>query len=110
MPAVQHISRSDNGGSTAYKAAEIHDKDGSVGGIRELKALKWLAKELRNYPVATLVKAIESAAQIKKLRTRNNASQAVFAARLNTSASTVQKWGTGQKKPNGPSLKPLSSL
>ena len=49
-----------------------------------------------------------SAAQIKRLRTRNKASQAVFAAYLNTSASTVQKWEQGQKKPNGPSLKLLN--
>jgi putative transcriptional regulator len=49
-----------------------------------------------------------SAAQIKQLRTRNNASQAVFAAYLNTSPSTVQKWEQGQKKPNGPSLKLLN--
>ena len=49
-----------------------------------------------------------SAAQIKRLRTRNKASQAEFAAYLNTSASTVQKWEQGQKKPNGPSLKLLN--
>lgn len=49
-----------------------------------------------------------TAAQIKQLRTRNKASQAVFAAYLNTSASTVQKWEQGQKKPNGPSLKLLN--
>jgi len=49
-----------------------------------------------------------SAAQIKQLRTRNKASQAVFAAYLNTSPSTVQKWEQGQKKPNGPSLKLLN--
>ncbi len=49
-----------------------------------------------------------SAAQIKRLRTRNKASQAVFAAYLNTSPSTVQKWEQGQKKPNGPSLKLLN--
>jgi putative transcriptional regulator len=49
-----------------------------------------------------------SAAQIKRLRTRNKASQAVFAAYLNTSSSTVQKWEQGQKKPNGPSLKLLN--
>jgi len=36
------------------------------------------------------------------------ASQAVFAAFLNTSPSTVQKWEQGQKKPNGPSLKLLN--
>ena len=49
-----------------------------------------------------------SAVQIKQLRTRNKASQAVFAAYLNTSPSTVQKWEQGQKKPNGPSLKLLN--
>ena len=47
-------------------------------------------------------------AQIKRLRSRYKASQAVFAAYLNTSPSTVQKWEQGQKKPNGPSLKLLN--
>lgn len=49
-----------------------------------------------------------SANQIKRLRLKNKASQAVFAAFLNTSVSTVQKWEQGQKKPNGPSLKLLN--
>ena len=49
-----------------------------------------------------------SAAQIKRLRTRLRVSQAVFAAYLNTSLSTVQKWERGEKKPNGPSLKLLN--
>jgi len=48
--------------------------------------------------------------QIKRLRTRNKASQAVFAAFLNLSPSTVQKWEQGQKKPNGPSLKLLNLI
>ena len=46
--------------------------------------------------------------QIRAIRLRNKASQAVFAAYLNTRPSTVQKWEQGQKKPNGPSLKLLS--
>src|SRR5262249_13417681 len=49
-----------------------------------------------------------SATQIKRIRKRNQASQAVFAAYLNTSTSTVQKWERGEKKPHGPSLKLLS--
>ena len=49
-----------------------------------------------------------SAEQIKQLRLRFKASQAVFAAYLNTSASTVQKWEQGKKRPNGPSLKLLN--
>lgn len=37
-------------------------------------------------------------------------SQAVFAAVLNTSVSTVQKWEIGEKRPNGPSLKLLNVI
>ncbi|MDH3429455.1 MAG: DNA-binding transcriptional regulator [Gammaproteobacteria bacterium] len=51
-----------------------------------------------------------SATQIRRLRTQNKASQAVFAAYLNTSPSTVQKWEQGKKKPNGPSLKLLNLI
>ena len=49
-----------------------------------------------------------SAAQIKRIRQREKASQGVFAAYLNTSLSTVQKWEQGTKKPNGPSSKLLN--
>ena len=44
---------------------------------------------------------------IKKIRQSANVSQAVFAAILNTSLSTVQKWEIGQKKPTGTALKLL---
>ena len=49
-----------------------------------------------------------NAKQIQKIRKRNKASQSVFAAYLNISSSTIQKWEAGQKKPNGPSLKLLN--
>ena len=45
--------------------------------------------------------------QIKKIREATRVSQAVFAALLNTSLSTVQKWEIGQKKPTGTTLKLL---
>lgn len=48
-----------------------------------------------------------SAYEIKRLRLKEKASQAVFAAYLNTSVSTVQKWEVGQKSPSGPALKLL---
>ena len=51
---------------------------------------------------------IYSAAQIKRIRLKSKTSQGVFAAYLNTSKSTVQKWEQGAKKPNGPSLKLLN--
>jgi putative transcriptional regulator len=52
---------------------------------------------------------IESLApeKIKQIREASNVSQAVFAAILNTSLSTVQKWEIGQKKPTGTALKLL---
>ncbi|WP_417067264.1 helix-turn-helix domain-containing protein [Niveibacterium terrae] len=49
-----------------------------------------------------------TAEDIRNLRLRCRASQSVFAAYLNTSPSTVQKWEQGQKHPNGPSLKLLN--
>jgi putative transcriptional regulator len=49
-----------------------------------------------------------SAGQIEKLRLRYKASQAVFAAYLNTVPSTVQKWKQGEKQPDDPSLNPLN--
>lgn len=47
---------------------------------------------------------------IKRLREKANLSQAVFAAVLNTSVSTVQKWEIGDKRPSGPSLKLLNLI
>ncbi|MCE7915640.1 MAG: DNA-binding transcriptional regulator [Nitrosomonas sp. PRO4] len=45
--------------------------------------------------------------QIKQIRETTRVSQAVFAAILNTSVSTVQKWEIGQKRPTGTALKLL---
>jgi putative transcriptional regulator len=45
--------------------------------------------------------------QIKQIRVTVNVSQSVFAALLNTSVSTVQKWEIGQKRPTGIALKLL---
>jgi putative transcriptional regulator len=51
-----------------------------------------------------------SARQIRAIRSRARMSQAVFAAVLNTSVSTVQKWEIGEKRPSGPSLKLLNVI
>jgi putative transcriptional regulator len=45
--------------------------------------------------------------RIKQIRENANVSQAVFAAILNTSLSTIQKWEIGQKRPTGTALKLL---
>jgi putative transcriptional regulator len=49
-------------------------------------------------------------AKIRDLRQSLQLSQAVLAAVLNTSISTVRKWELGDKHPSGPSLKLLSLL
>ncbi len=46
--------------------------------------------------------------EIKRLRLKSRTSQAVFAAYLNTSPSTVRKWEIGEKKPGGTALKLLN--
>lgn len=50
------------------------------------------------------------AAKIRALRETLQLSQAVLAAVLNTSLSTVRKWEVGDKKPSGPSLKLLNLI
>jgi len=49
-----------------------------------------------------------SPTQIKRIRLRNRVSQAVFAAYLNTSLSTIRQWEQGLKKPGGISLRLLN--
>lgn len=48
--------------------------------------------------------------KIRALRDQLQLSQAVLAAVLNTSLSTVRKWEIGDKHPSGPSLKLLNLL
>lgn len=48
--------------------------------------------------------------RIRALRDHLQLSQAVLAAVLNTSLSTVRKWEVGDKQPSGPSLKLLNLL
>ena len=83
---------------TLYKTAR---------GLRDAGLMS--AQTMREIDILCLPKVKEyTAVQIKRMRERNKASQAVFAAYLNTSVSTIQKWERGEKKPNGPSLKLLS--
>jgi putative transcriptional regulator len=75
-------------------------------GLYELGAID--GKTMRDFESLRLEEPrAYSAYEIKRLRLRERASQAVFAAYLNTSVSTVQKWEIGEKKPSGPALKLL---
>jgi putative transcriptional regulator len=62
---------------------------------------------MRQFEAACLPVAVYSAPDIKGLRERLRLSQAVFAAYMNVSLSTVQKWERGDKKPGGSALRLL---
>lgn len=49
-----------------------------------------------------------SSRQIRAIRDRCNASQKVFAAYMNISPSSLQKWETGARKPDNVALKLLN--
>lgn len=86
--------------------AEIHE---TVRGLDRAGVLS--KRTLREFDALCLppVRAL-SARQIRAIRSRARMSQAVFAAVLNTSVSTVQKWEIGEKRPSGPSLKLLDVI
>lgn len=66
-------------------------------------------KTMREFDVLCLpIVKTYSPQEIKSLRLNCLASQRVFAAYLNTSPSTIQKWEQGLKHPNGASLKLLN--
>lgn len=47
---------------------------------------------------------------IKRIRTKNHVSQAVFAAFLGIGKTTVQQWEQGAKKPSGPAQRLLDII
>ena len=61
---------------------------------------------MRTFDAACLtpVQAVPPA-EIRALREREGASQAVFARYLNVTTSLVSQWERGEKRPSGPSLK-----
>jgi len=84
--------------------SEMHE---TARGLERIGALD--KQTMREFDVLTLPPVQElTAKQIRAIRVRSKVSQAVFAAMLNTSISTVQKWEIGEKRPSGPSLKLLN--
>jgi len=49
-----------------------------------------------------------SPTEIRALRLRENASQAVFALHLNVTTGLVRQWESGEKQPSGASMKLLT--
>ena len=83
----------------------IHESASALLAVGAIS--KATMREFNESCLATIPEAIP-AEQIKALRERNNVSQPVFARYLNTSASTVKQWESGDKHPSGMALKLLS--
>jgi putative transcriptional regulator len=89
--------RSDVMASIHETAADLY----AVGGMDR--------KTMRKFDLLCLTKIQKMTPEkIRALRTREKASQAVFAAYLNVTPSLVSKWERGEKNPQGASLKLLS--
>lgn len=66
---------------------------------------------MREFDALCLPEVIKyDAVHIKEIRENSQVSQAVFAAYLNTSPSTVRQWEQGKKKPQGTSLRLLNLI
>ena|SRR5471030_85677 len=66
------------------------------------------SEAMRLFDEACLVPETElTPADILQIRKHANVSQPIFAQRLGTSRSTVQKWESGAKSPSGPAQKLL---
>jgi len=83
--------------------ASIHRtvEDLHTAGVVDKKTLREF-DEMCLTPIRQL-----SAKEIRKIREREGASQAVFARYLNVSPGTVSQWERGEKHPAGASLKLL---
>lgn len=79
--------------------------------MRGLHAAGAIDKQtLRDFELRALPPPSYTAEAIRALRERLHVSQSVFAAYLNASVSTVQKWENGEKKPSGAALRLLSLI
>lgn len=83
----------------------------AVETMRDLHSAGVINKQtLRSFEAQALPLPIYTAETIRRLREHLRVSQGVFAAYLNASLSTVQKWENGEKRPSGAALRLLSVI
>jgi len=83
----------------------------AVETMRDLHLAGAISKQtLRGFEAQALPLPTYTAETIRQLREKLHVSQGVFAAYLNSSLSTVQKWENGEKKPSGAALRLLSVI
>src|SRR5215468_2767628 len=86
--------------------ASIHE---AASDLHEAGLIDRLTMKAFDANCLTPVKPL-TAAQIRRIRLRENASQAVFARHLNVTTGLVSQWERGEKHPQGASLKLLALI
>ena len=90
-----------------YKSEAFEAIHTAAAAVQQVGAIS--KATMRHFDAAALVEPEPlTPSQIKKIRGKTRLSQAVFARRLNTSSSTVEKWEIGAKRPSGLALKMLA--
>ena len=87
----------------------LNELQATTAGLHKAGVIS--ARRMNEYePLRNLEVQDISAHQIKALRLREHLSQTVMAAVLNVSTSALQKWESGDNKPNGSSLRLLNII
>lgn len=90
-----------------YKSEALAAAHEAALGLSEAGAMP--KQTMRKFDEMCLTSVAEMTAdEIRALRLRENASQAVFARYLNVTTGLVSQWERGEKRPRGASLKLLT--
>jgi len=84
--------------------AAVHE---TAMGLRDAGAIDKRTMKVFDEMCLTRIEPL-SPGQIRAIRLREKASQAVFARYLNVTTGLVSQWERGEKHPRGPSLKLLT--
>ena len=90
-----------------YKSEALAVAHEAALGLAEAGVMSKKTMRVFDEMCLTQVEAM-SPEEIRALRLRENASQAVFARYLNVTAGLVSQWERGEKRPRGASLKLLT--
>jgi putative transcriptional regulator len=90
-----------------YRSGQLAAVHETAAGLHEAGAIDRLTMKAFDQMCLTPVKEL-SAEQIRRIRLREKASQAVFARYLNVTTGLVSQWERGEKRPRGASLKLLT--
>lgn len=90
-----------------YKSDALAAAHEAAAGLAEAGVMSKKTMRVFDELCLTPVEGMSSE-EIRALRLRENASQAIFARYLNVTAGLVSQWERGEKQPRGASLKLLT--